>query len=194
MTLAWLAAGEPFPPPGRIRLSFADAEAELVSDPYFASSTSRHRLWDGLGAYLARFVLLEQRHQSLLSEPLVPFVWLGGSFVSNKQEPRNLDVTVALSGAGRLALKGQSGAGWLTDAFSRARTTAEFDLCALELPHLLVPSVFQSHRLRADEQTYLRERGAWDDWWQRIRDAGEPNVGPSAHTAASRRGYVEVVL
>jgi len=109
MTLAWLAAGEAFPPPGRTRLAFADAEAELVSDPYFSPSISRQRLWDGLGAYLARFVLLEQRHQSLLSEPLVPFVWLGGSFVSNEQDPRNLDVTVALSATGRLALRGHPG-------------------------------------------------------------------------------------
>ncbi len=194
MTLAWLAAGEAFPPPGRTRLAFADAEAELVSDPYFSPSISRQRLWDGLGAYLARFVLLEQRHQALLSAPLVPFMWLGGSFVSNEQDPRNLDITVAFSAAGRLALRGHPGAGWLTDAFARARTEAEFGLRALELPHLLLPSVFQSHRLRADEQNYLRERGAWDDWWQRIRDPGQTNVGPTAHTVVSRRGYVEVIL
>lgn len=103
-------------------------------------------------------------------------------------------MTVALSARGRVALRGRPGAAWLTDAFARDRIQARYGLVALELPHLLVPSVFQSHRLRADEQDYPRERGAWDDWWQRTRDADQADVVPTAHTAVPRRGYVEVVL
>lgn len=180
-------------PPGRFRVTFDEAKRALVSDPLFSGSTSRARLWDGLERYLVRFAALEDLYASRLTDdPLLHYLWLGGSFASAEVSPRNIDVTVCVDAENRSRLRGVPGGGWMNDAFRRQAILTKYELSPLEMKYRAVPSVFQLDRLGGDDLTYLRSRGGWDDWWQRCRTPGEGS--PSVASAAARRGYLAVTL
>ena len=166
-----------------------------MASPIFATSLSRPELWRGLTRYIARFFHLQEQYESLLDDrQLVHFIWIGGSFASKKVDPRQIDVSIAIDVLGRRSLAGKPGAGWLSDATHRDWCVNEYGVSPIEIPYVVVPSPFRSHRLGIDEQNYLRERGAWDDWWQRDRTPGVADCPPSADTAKTVRGYLEVTL
>jgi hypothetical protein len=182
-------------PPGRFRTTFDDARALLVDDPRLAGSSTRRTLWTGLERYLARFESLREEYAAALTpDPVVHYVWLGGSFASRELDPKNIDLTVCLDVENRARMRGKPGSRWLVDAFARDKVKAEFGLSPLLLPYLRVPSVFRLDRLDQLQLGYLQSRGGWDDWWQRCRTAGADSSPPSEATAEARRGYLEVVL
>jgi hypothetical protein len=85
-------AANGFLPLGRYSVSFDEAEAMLVSAPEFQDSGMRQRLWDGLHDYLERFFTLEDAYADAMNgHTLIHRLWLGGSFVSTKTDPRNID-------------------------------------------------------------------------------------------------------
>lgn len=193
--MRWLEEGDEFPPPGRIRLTLLEAERWFVDQPCFADSTSRADIWAGLIEYLGEFVRLEDIYESELGGlELVRFLWLGGSFVSRQKDPRNLDLCVAVDSIAKERLFGRPGSGWLTRAFHRDRCLDNYRLSPLLLPYRPVVSPFKSHELERPDIDYLRERGSWDDWFQRLRDPGKSEGAPTLSTVPARRGYVEVVL
>lgn len=176
-------------------MTWDDAETELVRAQRFVASSTRPMIWDGLERYLARFGELEDANQSVLDGlKLVRAIWLGGSFVSSEQEPRNIDVTVFGDDAAFVAMGGRPGAGWLSKAFYRDHTKALYHLDPLLVRYRPISSTFQSHKLSPADTAYLRERGAWDEWWQRMRGPGASGAAPSRATIGAVRGYVEVVL
>lgn len=183
------------PPPGRTRLSFEALAQSLVEAPRFARSSTRPILWENLGRYLARFAYLESQYAQQLGDfKLLHCLWLGGSFVSSKIDPRNMDATVIVDGRAKSIIKGQPGAGWLTSAFNREACSSEFAISPIELVYWPIVSVFRPTLLQAHEQDYLIARGGWDDWWQRCRLDAEADEPPSLETVHTRRGYVEVAL
>lgn len=193
--MGWPENGDSFPPPGRTRLNLAEARELLVGAPEFLGSSTRSDLWNSLERYLARFIELERIYESHLEgRHLVEYLWLGGSYVSSKRDPRNIDLTVILNGQSRSVLRGKPGAKWLTEAFNRDKTLAEFSLSPIELRYEPLASPFRSHLLPPNGQAYLRERGAWDDWWQRCRKGGVEDESPTVDTARAARGYLEVTL
>lgn len=195
---SWLTAGEQFPPPGRHRLTLEEAEAVLVGSPVFADSTTRPALWSNLLNYLGEFAAVEARHADRLVEVdradqgVLHCLWLGGSFVSSKPSPRNIDVTVLLDAVARNSLRGLPNTRWLTEAFSRDKMLDEFGLSPLPIAYDPPASPFRAHEWSAGHRGYLSDRGLWDDFWQRTRRPG--STSPTLETAAPARGYVEVVL
>ncbi|MFJ3954266.1 DUF6932 family protein [Streptomyces libani] len=184
-----------FLPPGRYRVGPEDAYALLVDAERFRDSRTRRSLWEGLEAYLSRFFDLEERHRQVAGEVrLIHSLWLGGSFVSTKVDPGNIDLTVLTDDAAVAALKGLPGTRWLTSAFKREARLAEFGVSPLHVGYRPIVSVFRPETLDAADQTYLRHRGAWDDWWQRCRPDGVDKSEPTLDSAAPRRGYLEVTL
>ncbi|QIX25173.1 hypothetical protein ncot_00165 [Nocardioides sp. JQ2195] len=196
VTYQWLTAvGGEFPTPGRTRVTFAEARNLLVAEVAFTTSNTRADLWDGLERYLARFFDLEHRYNALLDgKQLVRCLWLGGSYVSSRVDPSNIDVTVCVNDATRLALKGQPGSKWLSQAFSREERRKEFGVSPLELRYRPVVSVFRSRVTDTEDQQYLQDRGGWDEWWQRCRDSGAQSGGPTLATVEAMRGYLEVTI
>lgn len=178
-------------PLGRYSTTPDRAKACLVDNPQFASSTTRSALWENLETYLAEFLYLENKYSQILSGPLLDRVWLGGSFVSTKLDPRNVDVTLIINKEAKDAVKGKPGAGLF--ARSRASVLSEYNVSPLYLNYRPVVSVFKLDELEDDEKSYLAARGAWDDWWQRRRQDGQRQE-PTLETCAPRRGYLEVVL
>ncbi|MGI5356371.1 DUF6932 family protein [Streptomyces sp. CA-252508] len=155
-----------FLPLGRHSVSLGDAESMLVSAPQFRDSPTRRTLWDGLISYLDVFLALEDTYEGLLNGiPLIHRVWLGGSFVSTKLDPRNIDTTLLID------------------------TDAERSVRGHRVAH-----VFEPERFTPEERTYFTERGVWDDWWQRCRLPDQEDRSPSERSAAPARGYLEVRL
>ncbi|WP_159622712.1 DUF6932 family protein [Ruania rhizosphaerae] len=183
--------------PGRTRLSWYQAKEELVEAERFVGSETRSTLWEGLEQYVARFLAIEEEHQDRLAgRPLVHYLWLGGSFVSAKHDPRNIDATVCVDGPAKDALKGvPRGASQVNKLFSRERVLEELGVSPIELLYRPVRSVFRLDELGSPELDYLRQRGGWDDWWQRCRMEGEDSTPePTVESAPPKRGYVEVTL
>ncbi|WP_157520058.1 DUF6932 family protein [Nocardioides dokdonensis] len=192
---AWLTSNSGYPPIGRRRLSLDAAEQLLVGESAFHGSPTRAGLWRGLEEYLGRFIYLEDLYASELNgRSLIEFLWLGGSFVSQKFDPNNIDVSVAVNLEARNLLKGRRLAGWLVDAFSRDRMLAAYGVSPLEISYVPVASVFDRRAMEPAEREYLEARGSWDDWWQRLRDPSAQTGQPTTATVEARRGYLEVTL
>ncbi|MBM7089848.1 hypothetical protein JTP67_15145 [Streptomyces sp. S12] len=185
-----------FPPPGRHSVTFGEAEALLVTAPEFQSSATRQTLWAGLLDYLERFLALEDAHAHVMDGyPLVHRLWLGGSFVSTKPDPRNINATVLIDVRAERAVRGRPGSKWLTTAFqSRDKMLRTFGVSPVRVGYQPVGHVFRPERFSAEERTYFMERGVWDDWWQRCRLPGQTDRSPSRESAAPARGYLEVRL
>ncbi|MFD0902507.1 DUF6932 family protein [Actinomadura sediminis] len=181
------------PPPGRYRVTPEQAFAMLVEAERFAESTTRRQLWSGLERYLVRFFTLEDMHSELLpGMKIVHCLWLGGSYVSTKVNPDNIDLTVFIDDEAAKAYRGKAGAPWLREAFDRRKIKEDFGLSPLRVAYRPIASVFQSDKLATEDQGYLRDRGAWDDWWQRRRQEGTEKMAPTVETAHPARGYLEV--
>ncbi|WP_328469569.1 DUF6932 family protein [Streptomyces sp. NBC_00448] len=125
---------------------------------------------------------------------LIHAIWLGGSYVSTKVNPQNIDLTVLVDEGTAAAMRGREGTRWLTSAFNRKARLAELGVSPVRVGYRPIVSVFRPEQLDPVEQSYLRERGAWDDWWQRCRPDGVDKGEPTLQSAAPRRGYVEVTL
>lgn len=193
MVLEWGDNG--FLAPGRYRLDPEQAEQQLVHDPRFAGSETRQSLWEGLETYLSRFFDLEDRYREAIGDgSLIHAIWLGGSYVSTKLNPQNIDLTVFIDEGAVAAMRGLEGTRWLASAFNRKTRLVELGVSPLRVGYRPIVSVFRSERLDPADQAYLRERGAWDDWWQRCRPNGVDKSEPTLHSATPRRGYVEVTL
>ncbi|MDC5696461.1 hypothetical protein OO014_04265 [Intrasporangium calvum] len=191
----WLDDGAQFPPPGRVRVSLDEAKAVLVHHPKFQRSRTRAKIWDGLERYWATFLRVQEMNAPVLGDrDIVQAMWLGGSFVSSKLDPNNLDLSVLLDGESRDAIKGKPGSGWITGAFQRESIGREYLLSPLEVPYRPVVSPFKTNELTPTDYRYLSARGAWDDWWQRCRTPGVTPGGPTVDTVKTVRGYVEVTL
>lgn len=168
-------------PPGRFRATLDEVAAAWVEAPVFAESATRREIWsEWLEAV-----------QALRGAVPVIAAWLGGSFLSPKLDPGDLDcvwviddVTLA---ATRLDLE-------------RARLTGLFAQNKLQSVGMRVDSYVLAWRRRPGaaprdelDWQYLRYRGYWDDFWQRAR-SGPKGSEPTRADAVPSRGYLEVML
>ncbi|MGA5501038.1 DUF6932 family protein [Streptomyces umbrinus] len=183
-------------PLGRYSISFDEAEEMLVSAPEFEDSSTRTELWDGFHDYLDPFLTLEDTYAGDLGGlSLIHRLWLGGSFVSTKLDPGNIDATLLVDTRAERVVRGKPGSKWLTTAFqSRARMKEKFGVSPLRIGYQPVAHIFEPDRFTLDERTYFTQRGVWDDWWQRCRLHDQDDRSPSEESAAPARGYLEVRL
>ncbi len=185
-----------FFPPGRYSVTMDEAQALLVDAERFRSSARRSELWSKFQEYIGNFVLLEDQYEEILEgRALIHRIWLGGSFVSVKPDPRNIDATLLIDEAAEKSIRRNPGSKWLTRAFqSRENMRQKFGVSPVRIGYRTVPHVFEAKMLTAEDAGYFRERGVWDDWWQRcrLRDGSDP--APSAESAMPVRGYLEVRL
>ncbi|WP_112467003.1 DUF6932 family protein [Streptomyces triticisoli] len=189
-------AANGFLPLGWYSVSLDEAKSMLVSAPEFQDCTTRTALWDGLLDYVDRFLTLEDAYADVLAGlRLIHRMWLGGSFVSTKPDPRNIDATLLIDTRAERAVRGKPGSKWLTTAFqSRDRMREKFGVSPLRIGYQPVARIFEPERFTPEERTYFTQRGVWDDWWQRCRLPGQADRSPSEQSAAPARGYLEVRL
>lgn len=187
------------PAPGRIRLQLQDVKLDWVDR--FSTSKSRPELWQKFNSYLAKFAEIEETLQKdghiTSAESVVKYIWLGGSFISDKVEPNNLDLTVFIDGNTADKIKGKVGSGWINrHAFDRHEMSKKYHefhgLTPIKVVHYPVKSIFHPSECTDKEIEYILDRGRWDDWLQRKRDTNTRALTLSS--CETRRGYVEVQL
>lgn len=178
--------------PGRYSVSYDAAFDLLVGNPRFRESQTRAAIWTSFETYLGRFFFLEEHFAAELEgERLIHRLWLGGSYVSSKVDPSNIDVAVLVNDVGAQRIKGKPRSAWMNDAFTRRKILPEYKVSSVRVSYRPVRSVLPPERLPAEDQQYLRDRGAWDDFWQRCRPPGEKDA-PTLESAKPMRGYLEV--
>ena len=184
VTLLDVATG--VPPVGRRRATITEIEAAFVSAPEFSASTTRRTIWADFETGL----------QLLSSAVLVHAAWLGGSFISSKLDPSDLDVVflVNQSDLNRRSDPEKQ----IVDAFLRWEDQGPGRPARAH--GLLIDSFILNWRPLANPNPdapghapYVKWRGYWDDFWCRNR-SGSKSDPPTREDALPRRGYVEVII
>jgi hypothetical protein len=183
-------------PPGRYGCDLSDVHDRFVRVPDMEGSSTRSGLWSGLIGYLAAWGSAQDLLADHLGgQRLVKCVWLAGGFISAQPDPANVDLTVVLDGAAVDLCKGRPGAGIVRRLSDRDDMLRRFNVSACAFRYRYVRSPFRLQSLGGTpELDYLAARGAFDDWWQRTRPAGEPKGEPTIDTSHWNRGYLEVRL
>lgn len=169
-------------PLGRFGASLEDIKAQYVDAPRFSASTSRREIWQHF----------ESATEGIRSVVPVICVWVGGSFLTDKMDPDDIDLVYWCEDAhvdqvtdprARMILQLFAGnqvrqeTGLRVDTrYCRWHVFAEADRSA-SVEHL----------------AYAQQRGYWDDFWMRKR-SGEKHAQPQRADALPRRGYFEVTL
>lgn len=168
---------------GRYSSTLAELHAEYVAAPGFVSSSTRAAIW---GDFVSATTLL----QSVVA---VATVWVGGSFTTSKVDPSDIDclywVEADLAEAAKSTGRRASN---VLGAFAKPNTLKSM---GLRVDHYLMNwrSVPDPSLADSDDWKYYRDRGHWDDWWQRERQS--PTGAPAARPdSVQRRGYLEVIL
>ncbi|NDZ83654.1 hypothetical protein G3I19_35120 [Streptomyces sp. SID10853] len=170
-------------PPGRYTANLDQLHTRFVAAPDFADSRTRKQLW------------AEWEQHRLIVEAVtggISRLWLGGSFVSGKLDPGDIDVTYLLRAQtyDRLDRESLVALDELTDRVWCVEHDMRLDAYLIRLPEdvpfwQLMPSLFTP--LTNDS---FRDIGLYDEVWQCAR-----NPSPSDdETGRLRRGYVEVLL
>lgn len=181
-------------PPGRYRATLTEVHARFVAHSDFVASPTRRSVWDGFIAYISAWQQMEdQLAADLGGKRLLRAVWLGGSFISLKSDPRNLDLTVLVDGELAESCRGKPGIGGIRKLSYRAGMLDIFNVSPCVVQYRYFRSPFRPQLVgNPGVEDYVMLRGAFDDWWQRARPDGVPKGEPTPDTAATRRGYLEV--
>ncbi|MFF9329459.1 DUF6932 family protein [Streptomyces sp. NPDC014776] len=166
-------------PPGRYAATLDELYSTLVVS---TGSAIRREIWEEWST-----------HRTMVETQVgeISRMWVGGSFVSNKLDPSDVDVTYLVSAHHYDALDQETlvdlddltDAGWCADVGMRV------DALILRLPKRLPVSQMAPRLLDRETSESFRDLGLYDEVCQAIKP-------PAAHSVPSelRRGYVEVLL
>lgn len=178
-------------PLGRHRATEVDIQSEFVSAPTFSASTTRLAAWSDY----------ELGRDLLRSKLRVHAVWIGGSFLTNKVDAKDVDALFIISARDydKLDVDGKR----VVQSFLPQRGPLGTTVRGHGLDRLdsfLLPwrpiSPFDpiSPLSSPDHVQYAVARGYWDDWWPRERFNKPSGNPPHWKDALPVRGYVEVEL
>jgi len=169
-------------PRGRYPATAAEVEAAFVTDPRWSTSTTRQNIWADWQRITAQ------------ARKIVPVAaaWIGGSFLTNKVDPDDLDVTYIIDSRLTAAVTKPLHRGFLSLLAQghalRNTNGARLDTFTIDW----VPDPDATGVVPGFDD-YARSRGYWDDLWQRKLTG--PKAAPRVPSdALPRRGYLEVIL
>ena len=173
-------------PVGRHPATLDEVKADFVDAPAFASSSRRPYLWDQFELGLATL-------QGVVS---VHAAWLAGSFITDKVDPGDVDVTFLVNAAQRYSLPPQDAR--VVDSFLLRMdpvTGTMYRPHGLDLDSFIVDwhPFYGDFRQIPEYGVYTGWRGYWDDFWLRERSVPKRTSSPR-EDAFPVRGYVEVSL
>jgi hypothetical protein len=177
-------------PPGRYSATLEEVKAAFVDAPRFILSETRPKLWNGLLRYLDEWAELERDS----GQELLHAVWLAGSFISSKVDPQDVDASPVHDETTQKVLAPLNAGKRLKRLIGHRQTVVKhFNVEPFPIPWARITSTLYPGRLTEVEQGYLAHRGAYDEWWQRVRPAGQARA-PEPPDCLAARGYVEVIL
>lgn len=167
-------------PPGRYSASLEELHALLVAS---MGSPTREELWEEW-----------ERHRAVVSAFAgeITRVWVGGSFVSAKPDPSDVDVTYLLRAEAYDRLDRETLV-YLDELTLRAwcvDNDMRVDAHLVRLPERMAVSEMLPSLLQRRTSESFRDIGLYDELWQCTRGASGSNGTPGE----LRRGYVEVLL
>lgn len=177
-----------FLPLGRFPCTLDELEAEFVDSPTFTGSATRSEVF---ADFLSVVGMLRAFDASLVER-----AWIGGSFVTNKPNPDDIDCLFILSGDRYEALPSNRKRNQVR-RFNRkgwVRESLNLRVEAFVLIRVPFANPWEGDGVRAEARPYTQVRGAWDDWWLRTRTGEGPDEEPRVESAEPRRGYLEVTL
>lgn len=177
-------------PPGRYSTSLAEIQAEFV-EPFISQPESvREILWQKLADYLTRWNHAEKKAE----EKLLLGLWFAGSFITDRQEPDDIDLTAIYDGAKMSTMEGKPGSRELRKlAGLRHRKAGEHGIEVYPLPWRSIASTLFTEKLTLHDSQYLVKLGALDDFWQR-KPPITKDAAPIAPLVKADRGYLEVMF
>lgn len=170
-------------PLGRYGVTLDDIKLHYVDAAQFQASTTRAEIWQHL----------ESATAGIRSVVPVVCVWIGGSFLTDKMDPDDIDLVYWCQDVLVDQVVADPQAALLLQMFAlnqvRAQTGLRVDTryCKWHL----YPEADRAQS--AEHQSYVLNRGYWDDFWMRKR-SGAKTDPPQIADALPRRGYFEVTL
>ncbi|MFF2454095.1 DUF6932 family protein [Isoptericola sp. NPDC058082] len=128
----------------------------------------------------------------LASHVRIACAWLGGSFLTTKPEPGDIDVVYWVEDT---ELQRAAADATTASALQTFTTPGWLHGVGLRVDAYVVPWVSNGTAAPRgpEDMQYLRQRGYWDDLWLRLR-SGAKGAPPSRLDSIPRRGYLEVNL
>jgi hypothetical protein len=163
-------------PRGRFCATMDTVQARFVADEAYEGSTTRGQVWSDFNDLLELIRRKKVR---------VPAAFLGGSFVTSKLDPSDVDAALIID------------ASRISDPNTFADLKAIVDdpkASGLQVDAFLIQWYPDGSELGGGNQVaYAKQRSKWDDFWQR-KVAKADRRPPQRHHAMPVRGYVEVVI
>lgn len=162
-------------PIGRFSCDLTEAKAALVDDREFEESSSRETLW-------ALFENAINKIGNIRCK--IPSVFLSGSFVTNRVDPKDIDVAFVIDFS---KIQSDKTVGSLNQIFKVFHEDGYVD------GYYIPWHPIGNSTLDPISSAYFRERGKWDDFWQ--RNVAKVDRDPfQRHHAFPKRGYLEVII
>nr|WP_138733093.1 hypothetical protein [Modestobacter excelsi] len=152
-----------------------------VNDPKWSASASRQSIW-------------AQWHEAAAAlRAVVPVcaAWVGGSFLSQEMEPKDIDCVWIVDEGLLDEVRQDPDARQYISLFANGLIRRDDMRVDCRIMHWRPRPGIEMEDAR--DQDYAMWRGYWDDFWQRVRNGPEGAPRTRAETLP-RRGYVEVVL
>jgi len=164
----------------------AELEALFVDGIPFAGSTTRSDIFRDFLSAVAIF--------NAYSPGIIESVWVGGSFVSGKRDPDDIDCLFILNEQLFDALPSNTKRNKIRDLGKKNFVRDHLGLAveAFVLIRKVVGNPWEKGGVTRDAAGYTEIRGAWDDWWLRTNTSPDPSNPPTAADAGPIRGYLEV--
>nr|WP_232374782.1 hypothetical protein [Mycolicibacterium mengxianglii] len=134
--------------------------------------------------------LLEEE-SGIESSTLLRYVWVAGSFASNRLDPTDVDITPVIDGGVADNVR-KRGIKQLTG--HRESIKSRYGVEVFPITWVPVVSALSAAGRSAQEAAYISDRGKLDDFWQRRRTNEDVKAPPTVEECTTRRGYLEVVV
>lgn len=175
-------------PAGRYLATYQEVYAAFVTSETFTTSARRPELWQQWAKHITLIEAVVGR---------TPRAWMAGSFVSAKQDPRDIDVFYGLDPEAYDSL-GEDDLADLERLCDRDECIKHYDLMIdayfTRLPDQLPVDDLRPERLGESNLQAFQSLGLYDEIWQRTRHATSSGESNAAARDAVRRGYLEVTL
>lgn len=162
-------------PVGRFFCSFEEAEMALVRSSQFQDSTRRPILWSFFKTTLTDIKSTGCK---------IPSVFFGGSFITSKLDPKDIDVAYLIDHS---TIHSEKTFSKLDSIFKALDKNENIDA-------ILIP--WMPTNLKNEDKSayyYYEARGRWDDFWQRSVPKADRDYWQRSH-AFPKRGHLEVEI
>lgn len=164
---------------GRARATLDEIQARFVDHTDFAESGTRTKIWSDFS-----------RASRMLNSTIpICATWVGGSFITTKLEPSDIDVLYIVAAQDYAQLQGEEALKRVS-IFSKNGQLMERGI-RVDSSILVWNPIPEPQPDNPSHANYLKWRGYWDDFLQRHTE--DKTKTPTGINSIPTRGYLEVI-